>query len=339
MSSYRVRFEPQGRIVQVSAAEAVLGAALAAGLNLPHSCKSGHCSSCRARLVSGAVHYPEGRPPGLMAEEETAGFALLCGARATSDLVVEARVIRHVTDVEVKTLPCRIETRVLLAPDVLRLTLRLPLVETFEFQAGQYLDVLLEGGGRRSFSIASPPHDSARLELHIRHARGGGFTSGLFAQECAGALLRIEGPIGQFVYADAETPVIFIAGGTGFAPVKAMLRAALERGAARDIWFYWGARTPTDLYEEQLVRGWEARYPRFHFAGVLSETPTQAPEADRYAHGWVHETVLARHPDLSGHEVYAAGPPAMIEAIRAQFPARGLAADRLHFDSFDYAPR
>lgn len=339
MPSHRVRFEPQGRIVQVDAEEAILGVALAAGLNLPHSCKSGHCSSCRARLVSGTVRYPEGRPPGLLAEEEAAGLALLCRARAVSDLVIEARVIRHVTDVEVKTLPCRVETRELLAPDVLRLSLRLPAVEAFHFHAGQYLDVLLDDGRRRSFSIASPPHDAARLELHVRRAPGGGFTSGLFAHERAGALLRIEGPIGQFVYGDAETPVIFVAGGTGFAPVKAMLRAALERGAARDIWFYWGARTPVDLYEEPLVRGWAADYPRFHFAGVLSETPPDAPDAAGHACGWVHEAVLAQHPDLSGYEVYAAGPPAMIEAIRAQFPAHGLAADRLHFDSFDYAPR
>lgn len=333
MPTHRVRFEPQGRTVSVPADETVLDAALAAGLNLPHSCKSGHCGSCRARLLAGSVHYPAGRPLGLMAAEEAAGFALLCRARAAGDLVIEARVIRSVTDVEIKTLPCRIDAREPLAPDVLRLMLRLPAVENFRFLPGQYLDVLADGGRRRSFSIASPPHDAARLELHVRHVPGGTFTGGLFAQQAAGALLRIEGPIGQFVYTDDARPAIFIAGGTGFAPVKSMLRHALERGTARDLWLYWGARTPVDLYEEALVREWVERHPRLRYTGVLSA----AADAG-HASGLVHETVLARHADLAPFDVYAAGPPAMIEAIRATLPARGLAPERLHFDSFDYAP-
>lgn len=330
----KVRVLPSNREFDARHDEPVLSAALRGHFNLPHSCKSGHCSSCRARIVSGNVSYPGARPPGLTAEEAAAGYVLLCQARATSDLVIEARELRSVTDVEIKTLPCRVESRALLAPDVMQLMLRLPVVEPFGFQAGQYLDVLLAGGKRRSFSIASPPHDAARLELHVRRVPGGGFTESLFGHEAAGALLRIEGPIGQFVYGDAKMPVIFIAGGTGFAPVKSMLRHALERGTARDIWFYWGARATVDLYEDAIVREWAARYPRFRYTGVLSE----AGDAG-YASGFVHETVLARHPDLSPFEVYAAGPPAMVEAIRASFPAHGLAPGRLHFDSFDYAPR
>jgi CDP-4-dehydro-6-deoxyglucose reductase len=330
---------PSGGIFHTERDETVLAAALRAHLNLPHSCRSGHCASCRAQVVSGTVHYPEGRPAGITAEESAAGLALLCRAHATSDLVVEARTIRAVADVEIKSLPCRVDARERLAPDVLRLMLRLPAVEVFTFKAGQYLDVLLEGSRRRSFSIASPPHDAGRLELHVRHVPGGGFTSALFAQGAAGDLLRIEGPLGQFAYEDAPAPVIFVAGGTGFAPVKAMLREALERGTPRDIWFYWGARAAADLYEERLVREWAARFPRFHYEGVLSESAAGGPDGAAYARGWVHEFVLARHPELSGFEVYAAGPPAMIEAIRAQFPAHGLAADRLHFDSFDYASR
>ncbi len=335
----KVKVLPSGGVFHARRDEPVLAAALRGHFNLPHSCRSGHCSSCRARIVSGEVSYPGARPLGLTAEEEAAGYALLCQARAASDLIVEAREIRRVTDVEIKTLPCRIESSERLAPDVLRLFLRLPAVESFHFLPGQYLDVLLEGGGRRSFSIASPPHDAARLELHVRRVPGGGFTGALFAQGAPGDLLRIEGPIGQFVYSDATTPVIFIAGGTGFAPVKSMLRHALERGTARDTWLYWGARTPVDLYEQALLRDWAVRHPRFRFIGVLSEASAEASGAPRYGRGWVHEAVLARHPDLSGFEVYAAGPPAMVEAIRAQFPSRGLAAGRLHFDSFDYAPR
>lgn len=337
---HSVRIEPHGRTVRVRAGQPVLDAALAAGLNLPHSCKSGHCSSCRARLLSGQTSYPA-VPLGITAQEMQAGYILLCQARALSDLVVEARLIASVTDVEIKTLPCRIERTVLLAPDVLQVFLRLPAVETLRFRPGQYLDILLDGGRRRSFSIASPPHDSEFLELHVRRVAGGGFTDRLFAQHGGtGGLLRIEGPLGQFTYRHGPGPVILIAGGTGFAPLKSMLRHVLESGSSpapsRDIHLYWGARTARDLYEEALVREWERRWPNFHFIPVLSEAPDTGPEQHRA--GWVHEAVLADHPRLSSYEVYAAGPPAMIEAIRASFPAHGLPEDRLHFDSFDYAP-
>ncbi len=341
---YTVRIEPHGRVIRVRAGQPVLEAALAAGLNLPHSCKSGHCSSCRARLRTGEVSYPGVRPAGITAAEEEAGNILLCQARPKTDLVLEARLIAAAADVEIKTLPCRITRLTPLAPDVMQVWLRLPAVETLRFQPGQYLDVLLEGGRRRSFSIASPPHDSDLLELHVRRVPGGGFTERLFGGAGSsltdGALLRIEGPVGQFIYRRSTSPLLMIAGGTGFAPLKSMLRHILEDGSdtgERDIHLYWGARGPNDIYEESLALAWMRRYPRFHFTAVLSESnPTDAGEHRRV--GWVHEAVLADHPDLAGFEVYAAGPPAMIEAIRTSFPRHGLNPDRLYFDSFDYAP-
>lgn len=333
---YTVRIEPHGRTIRVRAEQPVLDAALAAGLNLPHSCKSGHCSSCRARLRSGEIRYPGVRPAGLTAAEEQAGNILLCQARPLSDLVLEARLIATVADVEIKTLPSRIAGLTPLAPDVMQVLLRLPAVETLRFHPGQYLDVLLEGGRRRSFSIASPPHDSEFIELHVRRVAGGGFTERLFGALGTGALLRIEGPIGQFTYREGDAPLLMIAGGTGFAPLKSMLRHILERNVARDIHLYWGARQPHDIYEEALVLDWVRRYPQLRFSAVLSEsTPAGAGHRRR---GWVHEAVLADHPDLEAFEVYAAGPPAMIKAIRATFPDRGLRSERLYFDSFDYAP-
>jgi CDP-4-dehydro-6-deoxyglucose reductase, E3 len=353
---YSVRIEPHARTLRVSAAQPVLEAALAAGLNLPHSCKSGHCGSCRARLLAGEIRYPEGRPLGISAEEHDSGYVLLCQARARSDLRVQARLIADVADVEIKTLPARIATLTPLAPDVMQVMLRLPAVEGLRFHAGQYLDVLLEGGRRRSFSIASPPHDSERIELHVRRVSGGGFTERLFGGAAAsgaplprhaaahpdtallapGSLLHIEGPVGQFSYRAGAGPVIMIAGGTGFAPLKSMLRHVLETGIRRDLHLYWGARHVRDVYQEALVLEWVRRYPQLKFTAVLSEAT--AAEAAHSRVGWVHEAVLADHPDLSGFEVYAAGPPAMIEAIRASFPRRGLPAERLYFDSFDYAP-
>ncbi len=326
-----------GRSFAAGPDEPVLEAALRAGINLPHSCKGGNCSSCRARILSGRILYPAGRPLGLMEEEERAGFALLCQARAATDLVVEARAIFRASETPIKSLPCRVEEMRPLADDVMALFLRTPAVEPLTFQPGQYLDVMLSGGRRRSFSIASPPHDSALIELHARRVAGGEFTGSVFTTMQPKALLRIEGPIGQFIYREnAERPAIMIAGGTGFAPVKSMLRHALEHGSQRSFHFYWGARRPADLYEHALVEEWTRRYPNLQYRPVLSH----AEPADRWTgrKGWVHDAVLAEEKALGGATVYASGPPAMVDAIRAEFPKLGLPQDELLFDSFDYAP-
>lgn len=328
-------------MLELAPGRSVLEAALAAHVNLPHSCKGGSCGSCRARLIEGRFRYRRGRPLGLTAEEVAAGYVLLCQAEALSDLTVEAREIRRVTDVEIKSLPCRVERLERLAPDVLGLMLRLPAVEEFHFRAGQYLDVMLPGGRRRSFSIASPPHDAGLIELHVRRVAGGEFTSQVFETLTRGALLRIEGPLGQFCYqdpigADGAGPAILVAGGTGFAPAKSILRHVLETGSRRPLFLYWGARREVDLYEDAWVRERVIRFPSLHYVPVLS-APTP-DEAARHRTGLVHEAVLADFADLGAAEVYAAGPPALIAALRATLPAHGLAHDRLYFDSFEYAP-
>jgi CDP-4-dehydro-6-deoxyglucose reductase len=335
--SFQVRIEPHARTLSVRADQNVLDAALGAGMNLPHSCKSGHCGSCRARLIEGRISYPRGRPLGLTEQEALQGRILLCQARALTNLVVEARLIARVGEVAIKTLPCRIAGKRLLAPDVMQLMLRLPAVEHFEFQPGQYLDVLLEGDRRRSFSIASPPHDSELLELHVRRVPGAGFTEQLFSALPEGSLLRIEGPIGQFVYEPGDGPIVMIAGGTGFAPLKSMLRHALEHGATREIHLFWGGRQAIDIYEDQLLLTLVGRHPNLHYTAVLSEAGSAVQPHHRL--GWVHEVAAAAVPDIARCAVYVAGPPALIEAAKIEFAERGVSAESLRFDSFDYAPR
>ena len=337
---FSVRIEPHGREIQVRADQNVLDAALAAGINLPHSCKSGHCSSCRATLRRGEFRYPRGQPAGLTSAESAAGRMLLCQAQPRSDLIVEVRVIARAPEVDIKTLPCRILQKTALAPDVQQVLLRLPAVESLDFRPGQYLDVLLDDGRRRSFSIASPPHDSRPLELHVRRAPGGQFTTKLFDEFGPGSLLRIEGPIGQFAYRSVALPLLLVAGGTGFAPIKSILRHVLEAGEGADrerlVHLFWGGRQAVDLYEDSVLRGWASAHPRFRYTGVLSEARTVSAAHHRL--GWVHEAVLNEYGELPRCEAWVAGPPGLIEAARIAFTAAGLPEDRLRFDSFDYAP-
>jgi len=319
--------------------QSLLDGALGAALNLPHSCKGGNCGSCRARLLEGEIYYPHGTPLGLSDAEVAEGFVLLCQARARSDLLIETREVTTPDQARVMRLPVRIERAVPLSHDVMGLYLRLPVAEEFRFQAGQYIDVMLPGGRRRSFSIASPPHDARVLELHVRRVAGGEFSAPLFDQDARSALLTIEGPLGNFVYRAGAAPMLLVGGGTGLAPLLSILRHVIENGIERDMTLYWGVRSERDLYghaalEDLARRHADAGAARLRYIPVLSEGSSEWPGS----RGWVHEAVLRSIGDLERYDVYAAGPPAMIAAVRAEFGARGIAADRLFFDSFDYAP-
>jgi CDP-4-dehydro-6-deoxyglucose reductase len=259
---------------------------------------------------------------------------LICQARALEDLVVEIREVRFVTDVEIKSLPSRIERMHRLAPDVMGVWLRLPAIEPFSWQCGQYVDVMLPGERRRSFSLANPPHDPALLELHVRRAPGGAFSEQVFTSLREGSLLRIEGPLGQFIYRAGDRPLLLIGGGTGYAPLKAMIRQVLETGAGRNVTLYWGARTTADLYEDAWLREHSARHSNFRYFSVLSNQEASAPHES----GLVHEAVVRRETGLAAFDIYAAGPPAMIDAVRAVLPAQGADRDRIYIDSFEYAP-
>ena len=321
----KVTVLPSRREFDARGDEPVLSAALRQHLNLPHSCKGGSCGTCRVRVLRGSFAYPYGRPIGIDAAEEEAGYALICQARATEELVIEIREIRNVTDVEIRELPARVERMERLAPDVMGLWLRLPAIEPFNWRSGQYVDVMLPGERRRSFSLANPPHDSALLELHVRRAPGGEFSEKGFGGMKQGSLLRIEGPLGQFFYRpEASRPALLIGGGTGYAPLKAMIREVLESGSRRDLVLYWGARTEADLYEDAWLRELAAKHAHFHYTPVLTE--------------FVHEAVLKNVAGLAGFDVYAAGPPAMIDAVRTALPRHGAEPERIYFDSFDYAP-
>ena len=326
-----------GGSFSASAEQPLLDAARDAALNLPHSCKSGNCGACKARLKRGEIHYPHGAPLGLSDAEAAEGMILLCQAFARSDLVLETFEIRAAGIDAQRRLPCRIERMVPLSHDVMGLFLRLPIAEDFRFAPGQYIDILLPGGRRRSFSIASPPHDARPLELHVRHVPGGEFTDRLFHDDMQSSLLQIEGPLGKFVYrphAGPAPPMLLIGGGTGIAPLLSILRHVIDNHIERDMQLYWGVRAEPDLYAQTTLDVLSRRAASLKYAPVLSEAPPQWAGLT----GWVHEAALQGIEDLASYEVYAAGPPAMIEALQREYAVRGVSPSRLYFDSFDYAP-
>lgn len=317
--------------------EPVLAAGLRAGLHLPHSCRGGSCGACEARVIRGRVDYPQGLPAGITPDEAAAGRALLCQARAASDLDLEARALEVPEEVRIRRLPCRVETHELLCHDVVRMIVKLPALDPFVFLPGQYVDFLLSDGRRRSYSIASPPHRAERLEFHVRRVEGGQFTAQVFEDIDARSLLRLEGPLGGFwLREDAGRPLVMIAGGTGFAPIKSMLAHLIHQGATQPVRFYWGVRRPRDLYEGELVARWAAEHDWLEYVPVMSEPQPGDDWSGRT--GWVHEAVLEDYSSLAEVDVYAAGPPPMIGVIQELFPARGLPTGRLFFDSFEFSP-
>jgi CDP-4-dehydro-6-deoxyglucose reductase len=335
--SFTVTLKASGRQFPVAEGETVLEAAQRAGLALPYSCRAGLCGSCKATVLEGRWHYPRNPPTALNAAEQARHAALLCQAVPQSDLLLEVREVASVADLPRRTLDVRVSAKDRVAPDVVRLRLSPLADKRMRWLPGQYVEVLLEDGKRRAFSLARAPHVGTELEVHVRHVAGGGFTSWVFDTLAVGDTLRVEGPFGTFVpHEDSERPMILMAGGTGFAPVKAMVEHFLHLGTRRPMHLYWGARSGAELYLRDLPTHWAETVPMLGFHPVISD-PEEAATARTRA-GLVHEAVLEDHPDLSGFDVYMCGPPAMIDAGRRAFVEAGLAEDRLYFDSFDYAP-
>jgi CDP-4-dehydro-6-deoxyglucose reductase len=279
------------------------------------------------------VDYGVYQPKALTDEDKARGKALFCQAKPLTDLVIEARTIGAVKGIEVKTLPCRVQAMERLADDVMVLHMKLPANEKLVYLAGQYVEFLLKDGTRRSFSMGSAPHDAELLQLHVRRVAGGQFTEHVFSTMKERDILRFEGPLGTFfLREDSAKPIVFVASGTGFAPIKAIIEDAVKKGVSRPMTLYWGGRRPKDLYMHALAQSWAAQ-GLLKYVPVISEALPEDAWTGRT--GFVHRAVMEDFPDLSGHQVYACGVPVMVDAARRDFIAEcRLPEEEFFADSF-----
>ena len=335
--SFQITLKPADRSFTVERDEAILPAAIRQGVGLPYGCRDGACGSCKSRLLEGRVIHGAHQLKALSTAEEDAGFILTCCATPQTDCVVEARSVPGAGEYPVLKMPTRVMSISKPAADVAVLKLQLPANQNLQYRAGQYVEFILRDGARRSYSMANAPHDLGSppaMELHIRHMPGGKFTDQVFSTLKEKDILRVEGPFGSFfLRADSSKPMVLLASGTGFAPIKAIVQQLQHLGSGRPAVLYWGCRRKADLYQQAWCEQMAAEMPNLRYVPVLSEPAPEDAWTGRT--GFVHQAVMTDFPDLSGHQVYACGAPVMVESAQRDFVARcGLPADEFYADSF-----
>lgn len=338
--TFQISVQPSGRSFVAQPGEVILTAAIREGVGMPYGCKDGACGSCKCLKLSGDVTHGTHQTKALSAEEAAAGWVLTCCATPTTDVVLESRQVTEAGAFPIKKMPVRVSSLQRVSDDVITLRLQLPAADAFQYHAGQYVEFLLRDGDRRSYSMANAPHTQdtpAHLELHLRHMPGGKFTDQVFGTMKEKDILRIEGPYGSFfLREDSAKPMIFLASGTGFAPIKALIEHMQFKGTTRPVAVYWGGRRPADLYMHAWLLEQAAAMPHLTYVPVVSDALAEDNWTGRT--GFVHQAVMADFADLSGHQVYACGAPIVVESARADFSARcGLPADEFFADSFTSA--
>lgn len=331
----KVTIQSNGHTFEVRPSQTVLEAAVDAGINIPYGCRNGACGSCKGKVISGKVMHDDYQGSAMTDEELEAGNALFCCARPLEDLVIDSREAVG-TGIKPRILPARVSKKELLADDVIVLHLQLPNSERLQFLPGQYIEFLLKDGKRRAFSIANAPHEEFGLELHLRLVKGGEFTEHVFNELEEKAILRLEAPFGSFYLREgSDKPIVFVATGTGFAPIKGIIEHMLYNDIQRPMTLYWGGRKPANLYMDALCKRWAEHVPTFTYVPVLSK-----PEANWGGRtGYVQHAVTEDTVDLKGYEIYVCGLPNMVNDAQKHFAAHGLPESAFFSDAFTFAPK
>jgi CDP-4-dehydro-6-deoxyglucose reductase, E3 len=336
--SFQVTIKPSNRVFSAEEGESVIEAAMRNGITLPYGCRNGACGSCKGKLLEGQVNYGQYAAHVLPEYEKKAGFALFCQAKPLTDIVIEAREINATGQIQIKKLPCRVQKIERPSHDVAALTLSLPANERLQFLAGQYIEIILRDGKRRAYSMANSPEDDAHIELHVRRMASGAFTEYVFTKMKEKDILRFEGPLGTFfLREDSDKPMVLVASGTGFAPIKSLVQHAFHTSITRDMVLYWGGRRPADLYMHQLCLDWQRDHANFSYIPVISDALPEDNWQGRT--GFVHRAVLEDFPDLSGYQVYACGAPIVVESAHKDFTTQcKLPEEEFFCDAFTPAP-
>ena len=332
--SFQIKVAQTDIVVDAKSEETVLQALERAGYEIPYSCLKGVCGSCKGTIVIGSCESGVSGD-GISSEEVSAGQALFCMAIPTSDLVIKPARIRNKEIQEVKRYSLKISKLIKPADDVSIVQLRMPIGQRAKFKAGQYLEIILDDGARRNYSMANIPSSDV-IELHIREVANGKFTTQILPGLKVGDSLNIEFPKGEFyIRENEEKPKsrILLASGTGFAPIQSIIQMLGKNDNLDNVSFYWGARTKKDLYSLEKVHSLMEKYPQFNFIPVLSDAlPDEGWEGRM---GLVHQAVMDDYSSLSGVEVYACGSPLMVNAARAEFlKTRDLDPANFYSDSF-----
>jgi len=334
--SYSIKLLPSGHVFQAKGSQTIVEAAIDAGVHLPYGCRNGACGACKGKVVEGKVHLEDYQSSVISEEEIKNGMTLFCRAMAIEDLTIEIKELAIVNNIRPKIFPVRVEALEKLTHDVMLMKLKLPSTDKLQFVAGQYLEFLLKDGKRRAFSIASPSHESSLLEIHLRLIPGGEFTEYVFQEMKEKSILRVEGPFGNFfLREDSTKTIIFVAGGTGFAPIKGMIEESIQKGMKRPIKLYRGARALEDLYMDTLCKEWANEFSHIEYIPVLSESPEEDVWHGR--NGLVHEAVLKDFVNLNDYQVYCCGAPQMVEVAHEAFIKAGLPEDEFYSDAFTFA--
>ena len=336
--SFQITVEPSGRTFSADSSETLLAAGIRQGIGLAYGCKDGACGSCKCKKISGTVVHREHQAKALSADEEAQGLILTCCSTAHSDLVLESRQVTEAGSFPIKKMPVRVVSLEKKSHDVMSIIMQLPATDVMQFHAGQYVEFLLRDGSRRSYSMGNAPHTldpaAPKVELHIRHMPGGKFTDVVFSTMKEKDILRIEGPYGSFyLREDSQAPMILLASGTGFAPIKALIEHMQNKGITRPATLYWGGRRPSDLYMNDWVEEHVKAMPNLTYVPVVSDALAEDAWLGRT--GFVHQAVLQDYPDLSGFQVYACGAPIVVDSARSDYLGKaGLPEEAFFADSF-----
>ena len=332
--TFQISIQPSGRSFTVEPGEAILAAGIRQGIGLPYGCKDGACGSCKCKKLSGTVVHGPHQAKALSTDDEAQGYVLTCCGVAQSDVLLESRQVTEAGAFPIRKMPSRVAAMERKSHDVILLRLQLPANDPFNYRPGQYVEFLLRDGSRRSYSMANAPHTGPALELHIRHMPGGKFTDHVFGTMKEKEIQRIEGPFGSFfLREESDKPIVLLASGTGFAPIKALIEHMQFQGIQRPATLYWGGRRPEDLYMDDWVRARLAEMPNLRYVPVVSDALPEDHWTGRT--GFVHRAVLEDLPDLSGYQVYACGAPIVVDSARNDYcELAGLAEEEFFADAF-----